>query len=223
MIPIPQKAQKNAGRASARVRHNRRRRTRRRIGRRIRFGGRLAAFDVGLIIERVQPFGRRVFFDEFDKRFFLLPVVKFLFLAFHFFKKRERHRLIGAVFKFHLVRGAVAFALHDQEAISGVERHRSLAVLQHFLRDVFFGRKRAAWKFHLAVVRKHSAFGIASVTESGGKLTLTYGNFKCPLEQFEKDTFRIAEGFFEEQLVTFAVKEGKAESVKFQGQEFTRK
>ena len=61
------------------------------------------------------------------------------------------------------------------------------------------------------------------MTETAGKLTLTYGKFVCPLEHFEKDTFRVTEGFFEEQLVTFAVENGNAVRVKFQGQEFRRK
>jgi hypothetical protein len=61
------------------------------------------------------------------------------------------------------------------------------------------------------------------VATAAGKFTLRYGNFTCPLEHFEKDTFRITEGFFEEQLVTFAVVKGRAVRVKFQGREFERK
>jgi hypothetical protein len=69
----------------------------------------------------------------------------------------------------------------------------------------------------------HAAYGPVSVTEMMGKLALVYGSFNCSLEQFEKETFRVAGGFFEEQLVTFAVTNGKAMSVKFLGQEFGRK
>ena len=69
---------------------------------------------------------------------------------------------------------------------------------------------------------EHPAFGTATVTEMAGKLTLTYGKFVCPLEHFEKDTFRVVEGFFEEQLVTFAVENGIAVRVRFQGHEFMR-
>jgi CubicO group peptidase (beta-lactamase class C family) len=69
----------------------------------------------------------------------------------------------------------------------------------------------------------HPAYGPATVTEKGGTLALVYGNFTCPLEHFEGDTFRVTEGFFEDQLVPFTVKDGKATGVKFGGQEFTTK
>jgi CubicO group peptidase (beta-lactamase class C family) len=70
---------------------------------------------------------------------------------------------------------------------------------------------------------EHPAFGTANVTATEGKLTLKYGSFTCPLEHFEKDTFRVTGGFFEERLVTFDVEERKAARVRFEGQEFERK
>lgn len=70
---------------------------------------------------------------------------------------------------------------------------------------------------------EHAAYGPARVSTAGAGLALTYGKFACPLEHFEKDTFRIIDGFFEEQLVTFTVEDGKALGVKFLGQEFGRK
>jgi CubicO group peptidase (beta-lactamase class C family) len=69
----------------------------------------------------------------------------------------------------------------------------------------------------------HPAFGAATVAETSSKLTLTYGKFVCPLDHFEHNTFRVAEGFFEEQLVLFGVENGKVAQLRFQGQEFRRK
>jgi CubicO group peptidase (beta-lactamase class C family) len=68
----------------------------------------------------------------------------------------------------------------------------------------------------------HAAYGTATVTEKDGKLTVVYGNFTCPLEHFERDTFRVTDGFLEEQLVPFIVADGKVASVKFGGMEFKR-
>ena len=70
---------------------------------------------------------------------------------------------------------------------------------------------------------EQAAYGPVRVTETMGKLELVYGNFTCPLEHFEKETFRVTAGFFEEHLVTFAVKDGKVMGVKFQGQDFGKK
>jgi CubicO group peptidase (beta-lactamase class C family) len=70
---------------------------------------------------------------------------------------------------------------------------------------------------------EHPAYGPARVSTAANKLTLRYGNFTCPLEHFEKDTFRITEGFFVEQLVTFSVEKASAVRVKFQGWDFGRK
>lgn len=70
---------------------------------------------------------------------------------------------------------------------------------------------------------EHAAYGPAAVTEKSGQLTLGYGNLTFPLEHFERETFRITEGIFEEQLVTFVVEGGKGRAVKFQGQVFGRK
>jgi CubicO group peptidase (beta-lactamase class C family) len=68
------------------------------------------------------------------------------------------------------------------------------------------------------------AYGAARVTAAdGGKLTLAFGKFEWPLEHFEGDTFRFTEGLFEDQLMPFTVKDGKATGLKFTGQEFRRK
>jgi len=68
----------------------------------------------------------------------------------------------------------------------------------------------------------NAAFGAAHVTATEGRLTVKYGNFTCPLEHFEKDTFRVTGGFFVEHLVTFVVENGKPARVKFEGQEYRR-
>jgi CubicO group peptidase (beta-lactamase class C family) len=69
----------------------------------------------------------------------------------------------------------------------------------------------------------HPAYGAAKVMEKDGKLVLTFGGFTVPLEHFEHDTYRVTEGFFEDQLVVFTVKDGKAIGVKLHGLEFGRK
>ena len=70
----------------------------------------------------------------------------------------------------------------------------------------------------------HPAYGTATVTATDGKLVLAWGNFICPLEHFERDTFRITDGFFGDQLVPFTVADGKATGLRaLTGVEFRRK
>ncbi|MBA4189344.1 MAG: hypothetical protein C0467_15210 [Planctomycetaceae bacterium] len=69
----------------------------------------------------------------------------------------------------------------------------------------------------------HPAYGTARVSHTNGKLALTWGNFECPLEHFEGDTFRITAGFFEERVLPFTVMNGKATRLRFSDQEFERK
>jgi CubicO group peptidase (beta-lactamase class C family) len=70
----------------------------------------------------------------------------------------------------------------------------------------------------------HPAYGTATVTVTNGKLVLAWGNFTCPLEHFERDTFRVTGGFFEDQLVPFTVTDGKATGLRaLTGVEFIRK
>jgi CubicO group peptidase (beta-lactamase class C family) len=70
---------------------------------------------------------------------------------------------------------------------------------------------------------EHPAFGTARVTATGDKLTVKYGAFDCALEHFEKDTFRVTGGFFEDRLVSFEVTNGRAALVKFEGHEFVKR
>jgi CubicO group peptidase (beta-lactamase class C family) len=69
----------------------------------------------------------------------------------------------------------------------------------------------------------HPAYGTATIRTNGDKLTLTWSSFECELEHFEEDTFRVTAGFFEDQLVSVTVADGKATGLKFAGQEFRRK
>jgi CubicO group peptidase (beta-lactamase class C family) len=68
----------------------------------------------------------------------------------------------------------------------------------------------------------HPAYGNAVVSERDGKLKLSFHDFSSPLEHFERDTYRVTDGFFEEQLAAFDVKDGKAVGLKLGGQQFKR-
>jgi CubicO group peptidase (beta-lactamase class C family) len=69
----------------------------------------------------------------------------------------------------------------------------------------------------------HPAYGTARVTHTDGKLSASFSGFVCPLAPYERDSFRVTEGFFEDELAVFAVAEGKAKSLKLAGIEFKRK
>lgn len=70
---------------------------------------------------------------------------------------------------------------------------------------------------------EHPAYGAATVALANGKLGAKFSNFACPLEYYERDAFRIADGFFEDELAEFTVKDGKAAALKLSGIEFRRK
>ncbi|HJZ54441.1 MAG TPA: serine hydrolase [Gemmataceae bacterium] len=70
---------------------------------------------------------------------------------------------------------------------------------------------------------RHPAYGTAKVTAEGGKLVLEWSSFRCPLEHFEGDVFRVTEGFFDDQLVEFTLKQGQPASVRFANVLFERK
>jgi CubicO group peptidase (beta-lactamase class C family) len=71
---------------------------------------------------------------------------------------------------------------------------------------------------------EHPAYGTATVTLTNGKLTASYSSFVCPLDHFESDSFRITDGFFEEELAEFTVKDGKVVGLKLPTiDEFKRK
>ncbi|HEY1192436.1 MAG TPA: serine hydrolase, partial [Gemmata sp.] len=68
----------------------------------------------------------------------------------------------------------------------------------------------------------HPAYGTATVAHKAGQLTATFSSFTLPLEHYERDTFRITDGFFEHELATFTVAAGKVAGVTLAGIEFKR-
>lgn len=66
-------------------------------------------------------------------------------------------------------------------------------------------------------------WGTAKVSESEGKLVLKWSTFRCPLEHYQLDEFRVTEGHFEDRLAEFAGAGGKATAVRFHGEVFKRK
>ena len=67
------------------------------------------------------------------------------------------------------------------------------------------------------------AYGTVTVTEADGKLTLAWSNFRGPLEHFQNDVFRIADGYLEDNLVGFGVAPGGATAVQLLGVAFKKK
>lgn len=53
------------------------------------------------------------------------------------------------------------------------------------------------------------AYGNAKVTAEGDRLVLEWSSFRCPLEHFQDDAFRVADGYLEDRLVEFAVAPGR--------------
>lgn len=56
---------------------------------------------------------------------------------------------------------------------------------------------------------ENPAYGTAKVTAKDGNLALEWSSFRCPLEHFQDDTFRVTEGYFEDKLVEFAGELGR--------------
>lgn len=48
------------------------------------------------------------------------------------------------------------------------------------------------------------AYGTATVTVADGRLSLAWSSFRCPLEHFDGDTFRVTAGYHSDRLVEFA-------------------
>jgi CubicO group peptidase (beta-lactamase class C family) len=69
----------------------------------------------------------------------------------------------------------------------------------------------------------HPAYGTATVTHTAGKLSASFSSFRYPLEHYERDTFRVTDGFFEDELALFVVKDGKVKGLTLSGIEFKRK
>ncbi|MBY0458537.1 MAG: serine hydrolase [Gemmataceae bacterium] len=68
----------------------------------------------------------------------------------------------------------------------------------------------------------HPAYGAVEVVTEGGKLAATLGPLRFPLEHFAGDVFRVSGGRFEDEFVSFVVKEGKAAGLTLVGTEFKR-
>jgi CubicO group peptidase (beta-lactamase class C family) len=74
----------------------------------------------------------------------------------------------------------------------------------------------------------HPAYGPISVTlhpkkDSPTPLLLRFSSFDCPLEPFAADTFRIAEGFFTDQLAAFTVTGQRVTALRFLDLNFSRR
>lgn len=69
---------------------------------------------------------------------------------------------------------------------------------------------------------RHDVFGKLTVTEKDGRLAIRWSSFTCPLEHFQGDFFRIADGYFEEKLAGFGGEGGKVKAVRFAGTLFKR-
>jgi CubicO group peptidase (beta-lactamase class C family) len=75
----------------------------------------------------------------------------------------------------------------------------------------------------LAGTYESPIYGTANVTAANGKLRVKWSGFDFTAEPYSGDSFRIADGFFEDELVSFTAKDGKPASVLFSEVAFTRK
>jgi CubicO group peptidase (beta-lactamase class C family) len=66
-------------------------------------------------------------------------------------------------------------------------------------------------------------YGIGTITVDNGGLLWTWSSFRCPLEHWEGDRFRITEGLLKNRFVEFRVRNGRAEALGFAEQIFERK
>jgi CubicO group peptidase (beta-lactamase class C family) len=69
----------------------------------------------------------------------------------------------------------------------------------------------------------HPVWGAVKVTEREGRLALEWSTFRCAMEHYQRDEFRITEGHFEDKLAEFAGAGGKATAVRFHGEVFRKK
>jgi CubicO group peptidase (beta-lactamase class C family) len=67
------------------------------------------------------------------------------------------------------------------------------------------------------------AYGTGRVIQRSGRLVWEWSSFQSPLEHFQNDEFQIAEGYFESQLVEFAVVNGRPAALRAMGVVFERK
>jgi CubicO group peptidase (beta-lactamase class C family) len=68
------------------------------------------------------------------------------------------------------------------------------------------------------------AYGKANLIVDGGRLVFAWSSFRCPLEHFQDDVFRITEGYLEEQTVEFATDPNRGpRALQFLGTIFMKK
>lgn len=113
------------------------------------------------------------------------------------------------------------FAYYRERTEADTDARKAMLAARDKARDP--GAKPSAPLANYAGEYTHPAYGTATVALATGTLTASYSRFKYPLEHFERDTFRVTADFFEDELVTFVVKEGKGVGVKLSGIEFSRK
>ncbi|HEY3789657.1 MAG TPA: serine hydrolase [Urbifossiella sp.] len=65
-------------------------------------------------------------------------------------------------------------------------------------------------------------YGKLKVNEKDGRLSIEWSGFKCPLEHFQNDAFRITEGYFAEKLAVFGGSGAQVKAVNFAGILFKR-
>ena len=68
----------------------------------------------------------------------------------------------------------------------------------------------------------HEAYGTAKVI-SGKPLKIEWSSFAIPLEHWQGDDFRVTEGFFQDELIPFTIRDGKILGFELRGIPFARK
>jgi CubicO group peptidase (beta-lactamase class C family) len=66
-------------------------------------------------------------------------------------------------------------------------------------------------------------YGASKVTVEGGRLVWAWSSFNCTLEPYDRDTFRITDGRFADEVIEFRVRNGTADALRAVGVVFTRK
>ena len=70
---------------------------------------------------------------------------------------------------------------------------------------------------------RNAGYGTGQVAVDSGLLTWSWSSFRCPLEHWEGDRYRITEGLLKDRFVEFRVRNGRAEALGFVEQIFDRK
>jgi CubicO group peptidase (beta-lactamase class C family) len=69
---------------------------------------------------------------------------------------------------------------------------------------------------------RHAAYGTGTVAVDSGRLMWSWSSFRCPLEHWDGDRFRISEGLLKDRFVEFRIRDGRAETAGFAEQFFDR-